>query len=54
MNKIVLGPEFLKGIEQEVVNIRQNLKTAQDIHKIYADKHRMNREFSVGDHFYLK
>ena len=40
-------------MEQEVVKIRQNLKVAQDRQKIYADKHRFNREFSVGNHVYL-
>ena len=54
VNMIVLGPELLKEMEQEVVKIRQNLKAAQDRQKIYADKHRMNREFSVGDHVYLR
>ena len=28
MNQIVLGPELLKEMEQEVVKIRQNLKEA--------------------------
>ena len=45
---------MLKEIEQEVVKIRQNLKTTQDRHKSYADKHRVNRDFSVGDHVYLR
>ena len=54
VNKIVLGPELLKEMEQEVVKIRQKLKAAQDRQKRYADKHRVNREFSVGDHVYLK
>ena len=30
VNRIVLGPELLKEMEQEVVKIRQNLKAAQD------------------------
>ena len=30
MNRVVLGPELLKEMEQEVVKIRQNLKAAQD------------------------
>ena len=30
VNKVVLGPELLKEMEQEVVMIRQNLKVAQD------------------------
>ena len=54
MNRVVLGLELLKEMEQEVVKIRQNLKAAQDRQKIYADKHRMNKEFSVGDHVYLR
>ena len=54
MKKVVLGPELLKEMEEEVVKIRQNLKAAQDRQKIYADKHRVNREFSVGNHVYLK
>ena len=40
MDGIVLGPELLKEMEQEVENIRQNLKASQDRQKSYADKHR--------------
>ena len=40
VNKVVLGPKFLKEMEQEVVKIRKNLKAAQDRQKIYADKHK--------------
>ena len=29
VNKVVLGPELLKEMEQEVVKIRQNLKASQ-------------------------
>ena len=45
---------MLKEIEQEVVKIRQNLKAAQDRQKNYPDKHKVDREFSVGDHVYLR
>ena len=54
MNQVVLDPYLLKELEQEVVKIRQNLKAAQDRQKSYAYKHRVNREFSVGDHVYLR
>ena len=54
VNRVVLGPELLKEMEQEVVKIKQNLKAAQDRQKSYADKHRVNREFSVVDHVYLR
>jgi len=33
VNRIVLGPELLKEMEQEVAKIRQNLKAAQDRQK---------------------
>ena len=45
---------MLKEMDQEVVKIRQNMKATQDREKSYAYKHRMNREFSVGDHVYLR
>ena len=54
VNRIVVGPELLEEMDQDVVKIRQNLKAAQDGQKIYADKYRMNREFNVGDHIYLR
>ena len=53
VNRIVLGPELLKEMEQEVAKIRQNLKAAQDIKKIYDNKNRSEREFYVGYHVYL-
>ena len=54
MNRIVLGLEFLKEMEQEVANIGKNLKVAQDRQKSYANKHRVCREFSFGDHVNLR
>ena len=54
VNTIMLGPYFLKEMEQEVAKIRQNLKVAHDRQKIHANKHRVNTEFSVGDHVYLR
>ena len=54
VNRVVLGPKLLKEMEQEVVKIRKNLKASQDKQKSYADKHRVNIEFSIGDHVYLR
>ena len=54
MNKIVLCPELLKEMEQEVSKIRLSLKEARDTHKRYEDKHRVHREFTIGDHIYLR
>ena len=54
VNIIVLGLEFLKEMEQKVAKIKHNLKATQDRHKSYAYKHRVHREFNVGDHVYLR
>ena len=48
VNKVVLGSELLKEMEQEVVKIRHILKTSHDRHKIYADKHRVTESSILG------
>jgi hypothetical protein len=53
-DRVVLGLELLKEIEDQVVKIKQNLKAAQDRHKVYADKNMTTREFKVGEHVLLK
>jgi hypothetical protein len=53
-DKTVVGPEFLKDMEDQMIKIKQNLKVAQDRQKIYADKNRTHREFKVADHVFLK
>ena len=53
VNRIVLGLKLLKEMEQEVAKIRHNLKETQDKQKIYGDKNRVHKEFSVGVNVYL-
>jgi hypothetical protein len=45
---------MLKEMEQKVIHIKKNMKTAQDRKKSYADRKRTPREFKIGDHVYLK
>ena len=45
---------MLTKMEQEVAKFRKNLKASQERQKSYVDKHRVHREFSVGDHVYLR
>jgi len=40
VEKITLGPELLKEMEHDMVNIRKNLKVTQDIQNIYAENKR--------------
>jgi hypothetical protein len=40
VEKVTLGPELLKEMEQAIVQIRKNLKIVQDRQKSYADRKR--------------
>jgi hypothetical protein len=53
VEKIILRPDMLKEMEQKVVQIKQNMKIAQDRQKSYADRKMTPREFKVGDNVYL-
>eukprot|EP00253_Pinus_taeda_P014857 PITA_14857 len=46
-DKLVLGPEMLKEMEQMVKKVRANLKVAQDRQKRYADRKRNLKEFQI-------
>jgi hypothetical protein len=51
---VILGLELLKDMEDQVVNIKQNLKASQDRQKVYVEKSRTTRKFKVGEHVLLK
>jgi hypothetical protein len=53
-DRVVVGPELLKEMEDQMIKIKQNLKAAQDRQKSYVDNNRNHREFKVGDHVFLK
>jgi hypothetical protein len=53
-DRVVVGPELLREIEEQMVKIKQNLKASQDRHKSCVDKGRTHREFKMGDHMLLK
>jgi hypothetical protein len=53
MERITLGLDILKEMEQQVTRIKLNMKVAQDRHKRCADRNMNPREFKVGDHVYL-
>jgi hypothetical protein len=53
-DRVLLGPELLKDMEEQVVEIKDNLKTTKDRQKVYEDKNRTPREFKVGEHALLK
>jgi hypothetical protein len=50
----VFGPDSINKAEEQVREVRNNLKTAQSRQKSYADKRRRELVFEVGDFVYLK
>jgi hypothetical protein len=48
------GPEIIQEAEEQVHQIRENLRTAQSRQKSYAGTRRRLLEFKEGDHVYLK
>lgn len=54
MNKVLIGPDMLAEMEQEMKVIKKNLKVAQDRKKSYADQHRVFKEFYFREHVYLR
>jgi hypothetical protein len=52
--RTLFGPDLVKGAEEKVQVIRENLKLAQMRQKSYHDKGTAPRQFEVGDYVYLK
>eukprot|EP00253_Pinus_taeda_P033259 PITA_33259 len=53
-DKLSLGPEMLKEMEDMVKRVSVNLKAAQDRQKNFADRKRRFKEYQVGDHVYIR
>eukprot|EP00253_Pinus_taeda_P030897 PITA_30897 len=53
-DKLRLGPEMLKDMEDLVKKVRFNLRASQDRQKIFADRKRRFKEYQVNDHVYIR
>jgi hypothetical protein len=53
-DRVVVGIELLREMEENMLKIKHNLKYSQDKNKIYVDKGITHREFKVGDHVFFK
>eukprot|EP00253_Pinus_taeda_P019441 PITA_19441 len=53
-DRLRIGPEMLKEMEETVKRVRTNLKAAQDRQKSFVDRRRRFREFQVGDHVFVR
>jgi hypothetical protein len=50
----MVGPEAIQEMEEQMQSIRQRIKEAQDRQKSYADAHRVDRSYEVGDRVFLR
>eukprot|EP00253_Pinus_taeda_P005649 PITA_05649 len=53
-DRLSLGPEMLKEMEDMVKRVHVNLKAAQDRQRNFADRKRRFKEYQVGDHVYIQ
>eukprot|EP00253_Pinus_taeda_P015383 PITA_15383 len=53
-DRLMLGPEMLKEMEEMVKRVRDNLKVAQDRQKKFADRKRNFKEYQIGEHVYVR
>nr|GFD40276.1 DNA/RNA polymerases superfamily protein [Tanacetum cinerariifolium] len=52
--RLIEGPELIKITNEKVAIAKEKLKEARSRQKSYADKHRRDLEFQVGDRVFLK
>ena len=45
---------MIQEMEEQMQTIRQRIKEAQDRQKSYADAHRVDRSYEVGDRVFLR
>ena len=44
VKRVLIGPDMLAEMEHEMQVIKKNIKETQDMHKSYADQHRVFKE----------
>jgi hypothetical protein len=52
-DQVIVGPEIIQEMEERVIQIRQTLKEAHDRQKSYADAHKTDRSYEVGDKVFI-
>jgi hypothetical protein len=53
-DQVRVGIELIQEMEEQVIQIRKRLKEAQDRQKSYADVHRTDQSYEVGDQVFIR
>jgi hypothetical protein len=53
-DRVLVGPEVIQEIEYQMKTIRQRIKEEQDRQKSYANTHRVDCSYEVGDRVFLQ
>ena len=53
-DRVLIGPEVVQEMEEQMTMIRGRLKEAQDRQNSYDDAHRVERSYEVGDRVFLR
>ena len=53
-DRVLLGPEAIQEMEEQMQTIRQRIKEAQDRQKSYADAHQVDCSYEVNDRALLQ
>jgi hypothetical protein len=53
-DQVIVGSELIQEMEEQVIQIRQRIKEAQDRQKSYANGHRTDRSYKVGDQVFIR
>jgi transposase InsO family protein len=52
-DRVLVGPEVIQEMEEQMQSIRQRIKEAQDRQKSYVDAHHVDHSYEVGDRVFL-
>ena len=52
-DRVLLGPEMLQEMEEQMMVIKQRLKEAQDCQKSYADAKHLDRSYEKGNRVFI-
>ena len=53
-DRVLVGPEAIQEMEEQMQTIRKRIKEAHNWQKSYANAHRVNRSYEVGDRVFLQ